>query len=50
MDLELNEQRRIIIDPTQLKVVRELTKGESHEMSVKTDKSLVERKLRFTHK
>jgi len=41
---------RVITDFSKLEVVKELKKGESFEMDIKTDKRPASRKIRFTHK
>lgn len=41
---------RAIIPISKMEVVKELTRGESFEMDIRTDRSTVSRKIRFTHK
>lgn len=41
---------RTITDFSKLEVVKELKRGESFEMDIKSDKSPISRKVRFTHK
>lgn len=50
VDMEVGTRfREAIIDPSKLEIVKELKKGESFEMDVKSDKSPTSRKIRFTH-
>lgn len=45
-----NNLREVLTDPSQLEIIKELKKGETHEMKVKTDKSPEPKLIRFTHK
>jgi len=50
LDSEISVIREVITDFSKLEIVKTLKKDEEpYVMRVKTDKSLVERKLRFTH-
>lgn len=49
-ELEGGKLRAVVTDPSRLEIVKELGKGESFEMTIKTDKSPNPRKIRFTHK
>lgn len=48
-DVDLGLLRASEIDTSRLEVIRELLKGETYEMEVKTDRSLEKIKVRFTH-
>lgn len=49
-DVDFGAIRAVVPDPSRLEVVRELGKGESFELEVKTDRSSEPRKIRFTHR
>lgn len=50
IDMEVGQFRETIMDTSKLEVVKELKDGESFEIEVKTDRSPVARKIRFTHR
>ena len=51
LDLESAKgERTVFFDPSKREVVKELAKGESHEITVFTDKARQASLLRFTHK
>ena len=49
IELEGGKLRKVEMDPSRLEVVKEIKPGESHEMTIKTDRSPVPVLLRFTH-
>lgn len=48
-DIDLGPQREVLLALDKLEVVKELKKGESYEMFIKTDRSPEPRKIRFSH-
>ena len=50
MDVDLSNTARLINNLTGFETVKELSKGESFEMNVKTDRAPEPRHIRFTHK
>ena len=50
MDVDLSDTARLINNLTGFETVKELTRGQSFEITVKTDRSPEPRKIRFTHK
>lgn len=50
VDVDLSNTARLVSNLTGFETVKELSKGESFEMSVKTDRSPEPRHIRFTHK
>ena len=50
IDMDLGVLRVSEIDVSRLEVIRELLRGESFEMDVRTDRSSEKLRVRFTHK
>ncbi|MEK7182805.1 MAG: hypothetical protein AAB694_01460 [Patescibacteria group bacterium] len=50
VDVDLTSQIRSVTSASGLEVIKELKKGESFEMDVKTDRSSQPSRIRFTHK
>lgn len=50
MDVDLSNTSRLVNNLTGFETVKELSKGESFEMTIKTDRSPEPRDIRFTHK
>ena len=50
VDVDLSNTTRLVENLTGFETVKELIRGESFEITVKTDRSPEPRKIRFTHK
>ena len=50
LDIDLSNTARIVENLTGFEAVKEISKGESFEMTVKTDRNPEPRHIRFTHK